>query len=106
MSRFAPTPDWLRILFSVLIAAAVVAMPLFLLRALISERIALKQSVETTAAEGWGGLQTVAGPVLQIPLVSEGVRTGYVALLPVSLNAAVELDVQRRSRGLFEALIY
>ena len=106
MSRFVPTPDWLRALFSVLIVAAAVAMPLFLLRALVSERIALKQSVETTAAEGWGGLQTVAGPVLQIPLVSEGVRTGYVALLPVSLDAAVELDVQRRSRGLFEALIY
>jgi inner membrane protein len=99
-------PDWLRTLLSLLIVAATVALPLFLLRGLVAERIELKQRVETTAAAGWGGFQTVAGPVLQIPVMSDGMRAGYIALLPVKLDAAVEIDVQRRSRGLFEALIY
>jgi inner membrane protein len=99
-------PDWLRTLLSLLVVAATVALPLFLLRGLVAERIELRERVEATAAEGWGGHQTVAGPVLEIPVMSKGMRVGYVALLPVSLDAAVALEVQRRSRGLFEALIY
>ena len=31
---------------------------------------------------------------------------GHVALMPRTLDAKVELEVERRSRGLFEALIY
>ena len=99
-------PEPLRTLASVLVVAAIVAAPLFLLRALVAERIELHQQVQLSAAEGWGGPQIIAGPAIEIPLVSEGMLRGHVALMPRSLDAKVELEVERRSRGLFEALIY
>jgi inner membrane protein len=99
-------PDWLRTLISILIVAAVVALPLFLLRGLVAERTELRERVAAAATEGWGGAQTIAGPVLEIPIVSHGTRVGTVALLPAELQASIELDAQRRSRGLFDVLIY
>jgi inner membrane protein len=99
-------PDWLRALLSVLIVGAVVAAPLFLLRSLVAERIQLSQQVQAGAAAGWGGAQTLAGPALEIPMVSGGMTRGYVVLLPRAFDAGAELAVERRSRGLFEARIY
>jgi inner membrane protein len=102
----APVPDWLRTLLSILIVGLLVAAPLFLLRSLVAERIQLSQQVQAGAAASWGGAQTIAGPALEIPIVSEGMTRGHIVLLPRTLDASVELTVAQRSRGLFEALIY
>jgi inner membrane protein len=102
----APVPDWLRTLLSILIVGLVVAAPLFLLRGLVAERIQLSQQVRAGAAAGWGGVQIVAGPALEIPIVSDGMTRGHIVLLPQALDASAELGVEQRSRGLFEALIY
>ena len=106
MSPSLHRPEPLRILASVLVVAAIVAAPLFLLRGRVAERIELHQQVQLSAAEGWGGPQIIAGPAIEIPLVSEGMLRGHVALMPQSLDAKADLEVERRSRGLFEALIY
>jgi inner membrane protein len=106
MSEPLHRPEPLRILASVLAVAALVAAPLFLLRGLVAERIELHQQVQLSAAEGWGGPQIIAGPAIEIPLVSKGMLQGHIALMPQSLEAKADLEVERRSRGLFEALIY
>ena len=86
--------------------AAVVAIPLFLLRSLVHERIDLKSRAQANANESWGGPQTIDGPALEIPLTAAGISAGRIVLLPQSLDAGAELSVERRSRGLFQALIY
>jgi inner membrane protein len=108
-SSDSPVPavsGWGRTLFSILAVAVVVALPLFLLRGLVQERIALKSGVQKSANESWGGPQTVTGPALEIPLTDQGMSAGRIVLLPQSLDANAELSAERRSRGLFQALIY
>ena len=97
---------WRATVLSVLLVAAVVAIPLFLLRSLVHERIELKSRAQANANESWGGPQTIDGPALEIPLTAEGISAGRIVLLPQSLDASAELSVERRSRGLFQALIY
>jgi inner membrane protein involved in colicin E2 resistance len=101
----APMPAWLPSLACVLIVGFVVCAPLFLLRGLIAERIQLHHQVQVGAAEGWGDAQIIAGPAIEIPLIAGGMPRGHVALLPQALDASVDLFVERRSRGPFEALI-
>jgi inner membrane protein len=84
----------------------VVAIPLFLLRSLVHERIELKSRAQASANESWDGPQSIDGPALENPLTEGAISAGRVVLLPQSLDASAELSVERRSRGLFQALIY
>ncbi|MCI0431009.1 MAG: inner membrane CreD family protein [Rhodospirillales bacterium] len=102
----APQTSWRALVFSVLVVAAIVAAPLFLLRGLVAERIELKQSAQAGVAKAWGGRQWITGPALEIPLVSDGHSNARIVVLPQSLDAEADLEVERRSRGLFEALLY
>jgi inner membrane protein involved in colicin E2 resistance len=97
---------WRATVLSVLLVAAVVAIPLFLLRSLVHERIELKGRAQANADESWGGPQTIDGPALEIPLTAAGISAGRIVLLPQSLDASAEISIERRSRGLFQALIY
>ena len=83
---------WRATVLSVLLVAAVVAIPLFLLRSLVHERIELKGRAQANANESWGGPQTIDGPALEIPLTAAGISAGRIVLLPQSLDASAELS--------------
>jgi hypothetical protein len=83
---------WRATVLSVLLVAAVVAIPLFLLRSLVHERIELKSRAQANANESWGGPQSIDGPALEIPLTAEGISAGRIVLLPQSLDASAELS--------------
>ena len=55
-----------KLLFAVLVAAAL-AIPLFSIYLLNYDRQQQSETARSSIAEGWGGPQTLAGPVLVIP---------------------------------------
>ncbi|HEX8062434.1 MAG TPA: inner membrane CreD family protein, partial [Allosphingosinicella sp.] len=114
------TSPSIKLLFAVLIGLAL-TVPLFCVWLMVYDRE--HQSVEAKAgiAEGWGGPQTIAGPLLVIPYratVTESVtengkavtKTRQVwqelALSPEAAELATEVRPERRKRSIYEAVVY
>jgi inner membrane protein len=104
-----------------LLVGLALTVPLFCVWLLVYDRE--QQSVEAQAgiAEGWGGPQTLSGPVLVIPYratVTETVtengkpatRTRQVwnelALSPENVDLATEVRPERRKRSIYEVVVY
>lgn len=109
-----------KLLFAVLIAA-LLAIPLFAVYLLVYDRQAQSQLARASIAAGWGGPQTIAGPVLVLPYqeqVNETVtengkqvtRTNTVwrelTLSPEIADVRTELTPERRSRSIYEAVLF
>lgn len=88
--------------------------PLAMVRGLIAERQQRFDQVAGELAQTWGGSQTVGGPVLTVPYVwTEKNEQGGLDLhrslyryLPETLNIEGRVAPERRSRGIFETVIY
>src|SRR5690349_6844305 len=110
----------IKLLFAILVGFAL-TIPLFCVWLMVYDRE--QQSVEAKAgiAEGWGGPQTIAGPLLVIPYratTSESVvengkavtRTRQVwqelTLSPETAELATEVRPERRKRSIYEAVVY
>jgi inner membrane protein len=95
--------------------------PLFSVWLMVYDRE--RQSVEAQAsiAEGWGGPQTIAGPLLVIPYratVTESVTEGgkpltrtrqvwqELSLSPETVDLATEVRPERRKRSIYEVVVY
>ena len=104
-----------------LLVALGLTIPLFAVYLLVYDRQNQSEVARSSIAEGWGGPQTIAGPVLVIPYqerveetVTEGgrqtVKTSLVwrelTLAPVSADITTELTPERRSRSIYEAVVY
>jgi inner membrane protein len=109
-----------KLAFAILIAA-LLSIPLFSVWLMVYDR--QQQSVEAMAsiATGWGGPQTIAGPLLVIPYratvtenVTEGdkpvVRTRQVwqelTLSPETVDLATDVRPERRKRSIYEVVVY
>ena len=102
---------WLVALLAIGVVAAILAVPLLLIRGLVLERMDRGARAQAEAAGMWGGRQTVAGPILVIPYRSKtGILTdvseGFVAILPETLEASARIQPESRSKGLFDILLY
>lgn len=97
------------------------SIPLFSIYLLNYDRRSQSETAQSSIAEGWGGPQTIAGPVLVIPYqaqttetVDEGgkqvTKTRLVwrelTLAPEVANLDSTLNPQRRQRSIYETVVY
>jgi inner membrane protein len=109
-----------KLLMAVLMAA-LLAIPLFAVYLLVYDRQSQSETARASIADGWGGPQTIAGPVLVLPYqeqvtetVSEGgrqvARTNLVwrelVLAPELADIRTGLTPERRSRSIYEAVVF
>jgi inner membrane protein len=104
--------------FKALIIGAIILLllvPLTMLRELVSERTMRRDEAYTTVAQGWGGDQVLAGPVLIIPterVIEADGRTRIdrsdIYVLPATLDADVTLTMESepRSVGIYAVPVY
>lgn len=115
LSRVGRSPG-LKLLVIVALTIAM-AVPLFLVQMAVSERQATAAGAATDIAQGYGGPQTVAGPVLLLPYTIQRSETvdgklvqssqNYTAvLLPDDLRLKVDAKTETRSRGIFPVPVY
>ena len=92
--------------------ALLLLLPLAMLHGLVTERTAMRAEAIQTVARGWGGPQSIGGPVLAIPVtrtLEDGhTRTRDWYVLPESVNLEVEVAVEaeRRKLGVYEVPVY
>lgn len=104
-----------------LLIATMLSVPLFTVYLLVYDRQKQSEVARNSIAEGWGGPQTLAGPLLIIPYqeaVSETVTEGgrqvtkqtlqwrELSLAPTSADIASTLTPERRRRSIYEAVVY
>lgn len=109
-----------KLLFA-LIIAGVLAIPLFAVWLLVYDRQNQSETARASIAEGWGGPQNFAGPMLVIPYQAEAAETVeeagrqvtrtqtvwrelFIAPSTVTLDTAV--TPERRQRSIYEAVVY
>lgn len=106
----------LKLLVIIALTIAMVV-PLFLVQMAVSERQATATGAANDIAQGYGGPQTVAGPVLLLPYTIQHsdqvdgklVQTSrhYTAVvLPDDLRLKVDAKTETRSRGIFPVPVY
>lgn len=90
-------------------------LPLSMLRGLVGERSARRETAYEKVAQGWGGSITVGGPMLIVPtqqLLRENDETRVVRtdlyLLPSRLDAKIEVTLQDEPRhvGIYSVPVY
>lgn len=110
-----------RMLFAMLIAA-MLAVPLFAVYLLVYDRQAQSRTARESIAQGWGGAQVIAGPLLVIPYLAQrqerivgdnGERTVQtntvwrtLTLTPEAAAIASNLSPQVRRRSIYETVVY
>lgn len=108
-------------LFFALLVGALLAVPLFAVYLLVYDRQSQSQTAQASIAEGWGGPQTLAGPVLVIPYQDQTVETVTEAgrqvtrartvwreltLSPEVADITSDVAPERRRRSIYEAVVY
>ena len=104
-----------------LLVGVLLAIPLFSVWLLVYDRQSQSETARASIAEGWGGPQTLAGPLLVIPYratvtetVTEGnrpvVRSRQVwqelTLSPESSDVRTAIKPERRQRSIYEVVLY
>jgi inner membrane protein len=104
-----------------ILVGALLAIPLFSIYLLNWDRQSQSETARSSIVEGWGGPQTIAGPVLVIPYqetVSESVEEGgkkvvkssvvwrELVLSPEIANLETRIKPDRRKRSIYEAVVY
>ncbi|MCK9407580.1 MAG: cell envelope integrity protein CreD [Bacteriovoracaceae bacterium] len=92
----------------------ILLIPAFIVESLIIERKERKTSVVNEVSGKWGNTQTIAGPILSIPLkhtVKENdgkisTFTTLLHILPDSLAATGSISTELRYRGIFQVVLY
>jgi inner membrane protein len=95
-----------KFLLIVLLTVAM-AVPLFFIQLLLSDREQTASGAATDVAAGWGGPQIVAGPMLLVPYTQPGSpQRQTVLVLPENLDVRVQAASGTRSRGIFDIPVY
>src|SRR5262245_49786172 len=96
----------------VALVALLVMIPVQMLRSLVVERAQMREQAVASVSRGWGGRQSLGGPLLAIP-ADTAYENGRVVvrdhyLLPESLTVEAELRVldDRRKLGVYEVPVY
>ena len=109
-----------KLLFAVLIGLAL-AIPLFSVWMLVYDRQSQSEEARASITEGWGGPQSISGPVLVIPYktvtteTSEGAGSTVsrirevvreLTLEPEGVELSTKVTPQVRKRSIYEAVVY
>ena len=120
----APPPDDRtpgRKLFTALLVAALLVIPLLAIYALNYDRQSQSETAHAAIAQGWGGPQVIAGPLLVVPYeeqVTETVTENNVPLTravtakrklfiaPTTIALTTDVKPERRAKSIYEAVVY
>ena len=90
--------------------------PLGHVGSLVDERSGLRRTAEGRVADGWGGQQTIGGPVLVLPIDTrerdpndrqrETLHRDWRYLLPAMLDVSAALTPQQRHSGIYKVNAY
>ena len=95
--------------------------PLFTVYLLVYDRQNQSQTAQASVAEGWGGPQTLVGPLLVIPyqklttttesvdgkdVTKTATETHELVLSPDTVDLTSKIDPQIRKRSIYEAVVY
>ena len=104
-----------------LLVGAVLTIPLFAVYLLVYDRQSQSETARSSIAEGWGGPQTLAGPLLVIPYslpVTETVQENgkpvirtttqrrELFIAPETLDLDTRIKPDRRTRSIYESVVY
>jgi inner membrane protein len=104
-----------------ILIAALLVVPLFSVWFLVYDRQSQSHIAQASIAEGWGGPQTIAGPLLVIPYrttISETVNENNrpvvrsrqiwqeLTLSPETAELSTEIRPERRRRSIYEVVVY
>ena len=113
----SPTGKFLRALG----IAALLSIGIFVTWLLVYDRQSQSEQARASIAEGWGGPQTLAGPELSIPfkvavpaardeagrqVTTASVVERRLTLAPLGMDASTRVMPERRSRSIYEVVIY
>ena len=108
-------------LFFAGLVAAVLIVPLMMVYALVYDRENQSQTAQANITAGWGGAQTVAGPVLVIPYTATTTQTETVDgrqiartsqvrrelfVSPQKQNVKTTIAPDRKSYAIYESVVY
>jgi len=110
-------------LFTVGILILLMLIPLGMIQSLISERNFRKYEAEEEVGSTWGGRQTLSGPMLTVPYITQsytkpqldeygnqirttGPEIRYAHFLPEMLKIESEVEPMVRKRGIYDILVY
>lgn len=108
-------------LFFVGLVAILLSVPLIMVYVLVQDREFQSRTAQNAITAGWGGPQIISGPVLVVPYQREDVQTEVVDgrsvtrarmvrdelyLSPVSQSVRTVLEPERRSKSIYESVIY
>ena len=121
MDLYAPDRSpGMKLLLSLLVAA-VLTIPLFTVDLLVYDRQSQSETARSSIAEGWGGPQTIAGPLLVIPYAQQlsetvqengkpvtrtSVQRRQLFIAPDRLKIDTRIKPERRARSIYEAVVY
>ena len=96
------------------VLALLLLIPVQMVKGLVSERASAKKSAVAEISQKWGGQQIIAGPILSVPyktyaISEKGERVSsvsYAHFLPETLAVDGSLLPQKRTRGIFDAVVY
>ncbi len=110
----------IKLLFVALIGAALV-IPLMMVYALVYDRQDQSRTAQQSITAGWGGEQTISGPVLLVPYEVDRVQSETVDgrtvtrtitaretlyLSPSTHNIATELEPEERNKSIYKTVTY
>lgn len=119
LTRPARTPG-AKLAFAILVAA-LLAIPIFSLYLLSYDRQNRSEEARASIAQGWGGPQAIAGPLLVIPYTAQSTETVAVdnrpqtrtvtvarelVLAPTRLDIDTTIAPERRRRSIYETVVY
>ena len=109
-----------KLLIAILIAGAL-AIPIFMTWFLVYDRESQARQAQESITAGWGGPQTIAGPVLVIPYRAMATETVIergqsvtrsrdvmreLTLAPETVALRTDISPERRKRSIYEAVVY
>ena len=110
----------MKLLLTLLVALAL-TIPLVTVWALVYDRQNQSETARSSIAEGWGGPQKIAGPLLVIPYLGQTTETveeggkqvtrtksqwRELTLAPDVVNVETALNPDKRKRSIYEAVVY
>ena len=89
----------------------ILQLPVMMVHGLRNERSQRRDAAVAEIGRTWGGPQTLVGPVLVVPFTfrpaqGDGVRVAWAYFMPERLDVTGDLATERRSRGIYTAVVY
>lgn len=91
----------------ILVMVIVLLIPMALIESMIRERSGRQAEAIKEVSDKWGAAQTVTGPVLAVPYLTQGgQQREYAYFLPEKLNINGNLVSENRQRGIYNIAVY